>query len=59
MGDILGQVERWRLYAVELRTQAESLSNAVAKDAMLEMADSYDKLADRMKKLAVKQPRSA
>jgi len=59
MGDILSQVERWRLYAVELRTQAEGLSNAVAKDAMLEMAESYDKLADRMEKLAAKQSRSA
>ncbi len=54
MGDILGQVQRWRMKADELRTAAESLSNAVAQDAVLEMADGYDRLADNMEDLEIK-----
>ncbi len=53
MGDILGQVQRWRMTADELRAAAESLSNAVAQDAMLEMADGYDRLADNMEDLEI------
>ncbi len=55
MGDILSQVQRWRLNAEELRARAESLSNMVAKDEMLDMAERYDRLADRMEELAAKE----
>jgi hypothetical protein len=51
MGDILGQVERWRANAGELRATAETLSSAVARDSLQEMADGYDRLADDMEEL--------
>jgi hypothetical protein len=31
------------------------ISNAVAKDSLLEMADGYDRLADHMEDLAAKK----
>ena len=55
MGNILSEVQRWRLNAEELRARAEGLSNVVAQDAMLEMAAGYERLADRMENLAVKE----
>ena len=55
MGDILSEVQRWRAKADELRAAAENLSNAVAKDSLLEMADGYDRLADHMEDLAAKK----
>lgn len=55
MGDILSQVQRWRFKADELRAVAESLANAVARDALLDMADGYDRLADDMEDLLVKK----
>jgi hypothetical protein len=48
MGDILTEVQRWRAKADELRAMTEHLTNAVAKDSLLEMADGYDQLADTM-----------
>ena len=51
MSDILGQVVRWRTKADELRATAETLSNAVARDCLEEMADGYDRLADDMEDL--------
>ena len=51
MGDILSEVQRWRAKAEELRTTAETLSNAVARDSLQEMADGYDRLADDMEEL--------
>jgi len=55
MGDILGEVERWRLKADELRATAEMLTNEVARDSLLEMADGYDRLADHMEDLEAKK----
>lgn len=55
MGDILGQVERWRMKAHELRAASDGLSNAAARDALLEMAEGYDRLADDMEHLEIKQ----
>ena len=55
MGDILGEVQRWRLKADELRATAETLSNAVARDSLQEMADGYDRLADHMEDLEAKR----
>jgi len=51
MGDILSEVQRWRLKAVELRAAADTLSNAVAQDSLQEMADGYDRLAEHMEDL--------
>jgi len=55
MGDILSEVQRWRAKADELRAAAEMLSNAVARDSLLEMADGYDRLADHMEDLEAKK----
>ena len=55
MGDILGEVRRWRLKADELRGAADTLMNAVARDSLQEMADGYDRLADHMEDLEVKR----
>ena len=38
---------------------ADTLSNAVARDALLDMADGYDRLADHMEDLeARKRPKA-
>jgi hypothetical protein len=37
----------WRMRAQEIRTPAEQMSDAVAKDKMFRIADGYDKLAER------------
>jgi hypothetical protein len=55
MADVLGQVQRWRAKADELRATADILSNQVARDSLLDMADGYDRLADHMEDLAVKK----
>jgi len=55
MGDILSEVQRWRAKADELRATAEMLTNAVARDSLLEMADGYDRLADHMEDLEAKK----
>jgi len=44
-------VQHWRLKAEELRTTAEMLTNAVARDPLEEMADGYDRLADKLEGL--------
>jgi hypothetical protein len=55
MGDILSEVQRWRLKAEELRAAADMLSNAVARDSLQEMADGYDRLAGHMEALDAKK----
>ena len=55
MGDILSEVQRWRAKSDELRATAEMLTNAVARDSLLEMADGYDRLADHMEDLEAKK----
>lgn len=37
----------WRMRAEEIRTLAEHMSDAVARDIMLRIANGYDKLAER------------
>ena len=59
MSGILGQVKHWRAKADELRAAADNVTNAIARDSMLEMADGYDHLADKMERHAVKvRPRN-
>ena len=55
MGDILVEVERWRMKADELRAVAAALSDEGARDLMLEMADGYDRLAGRMASLETRK----
>lgn len=51
----MSEVQRWRAKADELRVTAEMLSNAVAQDALLEMAEGYDRLADHMEDLEARK----
>ena len=55
MGDILSEVQRWRLKAEELRAAADTLSHAIAQDSLQEMADGYDRLADHMEDLEARK----
>lgn len=55
MGDILSEVQRWRLKADELRATADMLTNEVARDSLFEMAEGYDRLADHMEDLEAKR----
>ncbi len=55
MGDIRTEVERWRGKADELFTAAENLTNDAARAELLQMAESYNRLADRMEDVAAKQ----
>ena len=55
MGDILSQVQYWRAKADELRSTADMLTNAIARDSLLEMADGYERLADSMEDVAAKK----
>ena len=55
MGNILTEVERWRSKADELLGVAENLTNDAARDELLQMAESYNRLADRMEDVAAKQ----
>ena len=55
MADILSEVQRWRAKADELRETADMLTNMVARDSLLEMADGYDRLAENMEGLAAKK----
>ena len=39
------EIRRWRAKAEEVRTAAETRSNVVARDSLLEMAERYERLA--------------
>jgi hypothetical protein len=45
--ELLNNVEHWRDRAEEARVHAEQMNDPEAKRMMLEIAKSYDKLADR------------
>ena len=55
MSDMLGQIRNWRAKADELFARAETMTNAVARDQMPHMAESYERLADRMEELAIER----
>lgn len=53
----MAEISGWRARAQELRTVAEDLANAIARDAMLDMADGYERLADRLEAFHAKTGR--
>ena len=55
MRAVLTQVERWRAKADELRAVADTLKNAVARDDLLQMADGYDRLANKIESLEMRR----
>ena len=55
MGDLLTEVQRLRETADELIAAARSISNQAARDALLDMADGYKRLANQLRDLGVKR----
>ena len=55
MRAVLTQVERWRAKVDELRAVADTLKNAVARDDLLQMADGYDRLANKIENLEMRR----
>jgi hypothetical protein len=47
------EAARWRANANELLDAADNLHDQVARDAMLEMAEGYMRLADKLEGLAM------
>ena len=47
MSDLLDNPERWRKCAEEARTIADGMRDPESKRMMLDVATSYEKLADR------------
>jgi hypothetical protein len=57
-GQTRGTVEQacwWRLKAEEVRTQAEALSSAEAKDTMETVAETWDQMAEDLERRLAKQ----
>jgi hypothetical protein len=52
LADLPGSIERYRNRAEELRVQAESNGNESTRETLLHVADSYDKMADRLANIA-------
>lgn len=55
MGDLLTEIERLRKTAEELIAAAHAISNQAARDAILDMAQGYQRLADQLRDLAIKR----
>ena len=55
MADILSQVRSWRAKADELFARAEGVTNEVARDEMLQMAEGYERMADHMEELVIRR----
>ena len=55
MSGLLEEIQRWRMRADQLRASAELVVNEVARDAMLDMAEGYDRLAARMAQFHAKR----
>ena len=47
----------WRERAEEARTLAESLTDSVARKSMMEVADAYERMAERAETHPIKEPR--
>lgn len=48
----------WRARAEEARTMAETLSDPVARKSMLEIAEAYDRMAQRAEGHPLVEPRA-
>ncbi len=55
MADILSQVRLWRAKADELLAGAEGVRNEVARDELMQMAEGYERMADRMEELVIRR----
>lgn len=48
--ETMEQVCWWRLMAEEMRAKAEEFASAAAKETMIQVAESYDRMADDLEK---------
>lgn len=55
MADILSEVRAWRAKADELLAGAEGVRNEVARDELMQMAEGYERMADRMEELVIRR----
>ena len=55
MADILSEVRSWRAKADELLAGAEGVRNEVARDELMQMAEGYERMADRMEELVIRR----
>jgi molecular chaperone GrpE (heat shock protein) len=46
MPETMGHVEEWRMRAEEIRATAEDFASSSAKEAMLDVAQTYERMAD-------------
>ena len=44
------QAHRWRQKAEELRTQADQMKNPFARQSLVRMAETYERLADELER---------
>ena len=52
-------IDRWRMMAERARARADSIADATAKQAMLEMAAAYEALAQRAEAIAAREQPSS
>jgi hypothetical protein len=50
MSETMAQVCWWRLRAEEVRTEADGFSSRAAKEMMLDVARSWDRMADNLER---------
>jgi hypothetical protein len=55
MTGLIEEIQRWRMCADELRAAADGMINEAARDAILDMAEGYDRLANRLAIFHAKQ----
>ena len=55
MANLQEQIERYRMKADEAFATAHTMSNEAARDTLLDMAEGYDRLADRLEDLDTKR----
>ena len=46
MPETMGHVEEWRIHAEEIRATAEGFASRSAREAMLDVAQTYERMAD-------------
>jgi hypothetical protein len=56
MPETMAEVCWWRLMAEEVRTQAEDFSSASAKTTMLDVAATWDRMADNLERHLTDSP---
>ena len=56
MPETMGHVEEWRMRAEEIRATADGFASSSAKEAMLGVAQTYERMADDLENRLKQQP---